>query len=1070
MFWKVFLVTHIIHTLIICGTAAVTEQQHSWDNTASIISVEIICFSVISPTSIQTSFPWQALAYNSAVSIINRQYPRLNVTIKYVTDPNIETCLDMGAAAVYEVSEYYYTRRTSPNVTALIFSDNEQVELNNVAVEWNLFMMTTIQGIEPKLLAKNSNSNWVTSTLLDTNGLQAFLLTILRTFGWSTTTFVLDLSANPWFHITRDIMFAAIRSDMKGAQPYKLDFDSIGKNHTTDEAVPLPVGELHEQLAKLLLHVKNSSRIVIYLGGTRELRILMMEAVKLQMTNGDYVYICAEPYPHPSWGNFTWQWNDDLDEFLEEAWRSVMVLGMAAKELKRLDLVRPYFSEWKQTSTAFYHFPLPDDAEINYSQVMSFEGILLFAKILEEAIEENPMFDFTDGSGIARRFHNRTVDIFTGPVSFNSEGVRMVDVELRDYSRSSKAMVPSLYFNSFDGTVSRLQDVDWPNRQDPPLNQPLCGFSGLGNSDCLAARATTFVVGESVVALLGAIFLGWLLVLVRRRHAHQRLRNRPWFVSPEDVQAPAVVAQVADETKRELRSRARSSAAGLVGRVTFKDREVWAGSVSLPSRPNFDDPRLLHLCDTIYACHHENINRLIGIIAKPSLSAFVVIFEAFGEKGSLRDLLTDGAISREFQKSFVQDLIQGVGFIHNSKLRYHGCLTDAHCIIDRHFVLKISKLGHQHLQELCRNDRQQVPAEARPLGELNIWTVALEMVAGQLESHAYSPAAAADICALGVIMFKIFMGSVTPFEREQGELPGQAVHSPLVPDDISDLIVQCCNEEPLRRPTIRAVQMEIFSKLQIRHQDNLMTRTLKRHEIYAKDLELKVGERTRELLEQRRLCDSLLEEMLPRIIVERLRANQDVTPKMFDMVTVYFSDIDGFPAYAVNSSPYDVIFFLNQVYSTLDALIIKFDVYKLETINDSYVVVSGLPIPNGTGHAQAIALMAISFLEGYSATAFRGDTSLRVGMHSGPVAAGVVGHRTPRYCLFGDTVNTASRMESHGEPGRIHVSSKTAEFLQEVPQLRLYSRGTTTIKGKGKMETFWLESNQPSPQVSVLID
>lgn len=163
---------------------------------------------------------------------------------------------------------------------------------------------------------------------------------------------------------------------------------------------------------------------------------------------------------------------------------------------------------------------------------------------------------------------------------------------------------------------------------------------------------------------------------------------------------------------------------------------------------------------------------------------------------------------------------------------------------------------------------------------------------------------------------------------------------------------------------------------------------------------------------------------------------------------------------SAESTPLQVVNFLNDLYTVFDRIIKGYDVYKVETIGDAYMVVSGLPINNGDRHVGEIASMSLDLLYAVRQhkIAHRPNETLklRIGMHTGPVVAGVVGLTMPRYCLFGDTVNTASRMESTGEALRIHISMQCKEALDRLGGYVTESRGAINMKGKGEVVTYWL--------------
>ncbi|EYB91037.1 hypothetical protein Y032_0211g2200 [Ancylostoma ceylanicum] len=242
--------------------------------------------------------------------------------------------------------------------------------------------------------------------------------------------------------------------------------------------------------------------------------------------------------------------------------------------------------------------------------------------------------------------------------------------------------------------------------------------------------------------------------------------------------------------------------------------------------------------------------------------------------------------------------------------------------------------------------------------------------------------------------------------------------------------------------------------------DNLMDYVFNMLETYASNLEAEVEDRTKELVEEKKKSDVLLYRMLPRQVAEKLKLGQSVEPETFDSVTVFFSDVVSFTKIAGRGTPLQVVNLLNDLYTIFDSIIDAHDVYKVETIGDGYLCVSGLPHRNGRDHIREICSMSLEFMKSLAGFKIphlpQERINLRIGAHTGSVVAGVVGLTMPRYCLFGDTVNTASRMESNGKPGMIHLSSDANQLLQLVGGFQTESRGEVIIKGKGVMETYWL--------------
>jgi class 3 adenylate cyclase len=204
----------------------------------------------------------------------------------------------------------------------------------------------------------------------------------------------------------------------------------------------------------------------------------------------------------------------------------------------------------------------------------------------------------------------------------------------------------------------------------------------------------------------------------------------------------------------------------------------------------------------------------------------------------------------------------------------------------------------------------------------------------------------------------------------------------------------------------------------------------------------------------RAASERLLLNVLPRPIADRLKLGERVIADAYPDVTVLFADLVGFTPFVAGTTPDRLVQVLDRVFSAFDELAERHGVEKIKTIGDAYMVVGGAPIRR-PGHSEAVADLALDMIaEGERCVAEGLDVRLRIGIDRGPVIAGVIGRRKFIYDLWGDTVNTASRMESHGLPGRIHVTPDVEEGLRDT--FRFERREPMEVKGKGRMATFFL--------------
>ncbi|MFM7216003.1 MAG: adenylate/guanylate cyclase domain-containing protein [Verrucomicrobiota bacterium] len=205
--------------------------------------------------------------------------------------------------------------------------------------------------------------------------------------------------------------------------------------------------------------------------------------------------------------------------------------------------------------------------------------------------------------------------------------------------------------------------------------------------------------------------------------------------------------------------------------------------------------------------------------------------------------------------------------------------------------------------------------------------------------------------------------------------------------------------------------------------------------------------------------ENLLLNILPKAVADRLKQGEQTIANGHATVTVLFADLVGFTELARRTSPADLVSLLNAIFTAFDLLVEKHQLEKIKTIGDSYMLAGGIPL-HRADHAQAVADIALEMIHTLASLNAEKGTHLRVriGINTGPIVAGVIGKRKFTYDLWGDTVNLASRMESSGVPGLVHVSESTFEALKA--EFDLEERGITQVKGIGEVRTYFLRGRR----------
>ncbi|XP_052411406.1 retinal guanylyl cyclase 2-like isoform X3 [Carassius gibelio] len=469
---------------------------------------------------------------------------------------------------------------------------------------------------------------------------------------------------------------------------------------------------------------------------------------------------------------------------------------------------------------------------------------------------------------------------------------------------------------------------------------------------------------------------------------------------------------------------------------------------------------------------HENLNLFLGLFLDTGI--FGIVTEHC-TRGSLEDLLNNEEMRLDwmFKSSLLLDLIRGMKYLHNHGI-IHGRLKSRNCVVDGRFVLKVTDYGFSEILN-CQNI---ILEDTKPEDEF--WTAPEILRDPKLKKKGTY---AADVYSFSIIMQEVIsrcapfcMLDMPPEEiidkvRCPPPLCRPSVSVDEAPLEVIQIMKQAWSEEPDKRPTFEEIFRQ-FKNVNKGKKTNIIDSMLRMLEQYSSNLEDLIRERTEELEVERQKTDALLAQMLPKSVALALKTGKPVKPEHFSEATLYFSDIVGFTTISALSEPIEVVDLLNDLYTLFDGIIAIHDVYKVETIGDAYMVASGVPNRNGNRHAAEMANMSLDILHCIGTFQMRHmpdvKVKIRIGLHSGPVVAGVVGLKMPRYCLFGDTVNTASRMESTGLPYRIHVNQSTVDVLNSLKLgYKIDVRGRTELKGKGVEETYWLVGrdgfNKPLP-------
>ena len=395
--------------------------------------------------------------------------------------------------------------------------------------------------------------------------------------------------------------------------------------------------------------------------------------------------------------------------------------------------------------------------------------------------------------------------------------------------------------------------------------------------------------------------------------------------------------------------------------------------------------------------------------------------------------------------SWLSDIATGMAFLHqHTPPVIHRDLKPKNVLIDEKFTAKVADFGLSIY-------------EGSSAGDSTAGTVrymAPEVLGG-------SPAlAASDVYSFSIVVWEVFQNSAAYPGMSADEIAAGVRKDCLRPEPtplamggkMASLMHECWATNPARRPGF----MEVRDRLSEMTATSTSLADRMQGNGTARD-------------------EQLLFKMLPVHVAVALRDGQPTPPERFECVTILFSDIVQYTAISSRLAPEEVMDMLNRLYERFDELVAKYELFKVETVGDAYMIAGGLQQHEGDDHADRILKYAEEAVAAARETAILpgadgvpdpdfvlegsdGYIDIRVGVHSGPIVASVIGDLKPRYALFGDTINVAARMETNSMKGRVQATKQTVQMLRRPGEHTVEKRGEIDVKGKGKMTTFFVSA------------
>jgi guanylate cyclase len=744
---------------------------------------------------------------------------------------------------------------------------------------------------------------------------------------------------------------------------------------------------------KFIQNTKNRTRIYVFLGTAPSLVDLMITMQTAQLfENGEYVVIYVDTNTYSAKDAHKYLWkpavlnkypNCDRNDFsgLIKRGRSLFVVVPTAPSQNYdqfSEQVRLYNSKEPfnfETSSRLKEF----ETYVSIYAAYLYDSFKLYANALHKLLSEQTFLNdqiidqiASNGTKIVETIIKmKTYKSITGATmklddNGDSEGnfsvlaFQQVTNNKHVYGNfaCSYQMRPvGQFFQQWDDfpeyKIYTNTQIIWAG-SDKPNDEPSCGFN---NELCPKPNThLNSIIAAGVLAIL--LFCAGVITMsiYRKWKIEQEIEGLLWKIDRNEIHSYFERDIVSSPSRLSLISASVTSYESRGGLQVFATTAQYRGVVVRIKELTFSRKKdisrdVMKEMRLLRELRHDNINSFIGACVEPTSLLLVTDYCA---KGSLYDIIEneDIKLDKMFIASLVHDLIKGMLYIHNSMLVCHGNLKSSNCVVTSRWVLQVTDFGLAEMRHCAENDSIGEHQYYRSL----FWK-APEILRN---SSAYSRGTQkGDVYAFAIILYEI-LGRRGPFgttgyePRDIIELvkrvpaEGEECFRPDVDllldceigcdDYVIHCMKDCWAESPESRPDFAAIRSRL-KRMKDGKNKNIMDQMMDMMVTYANNLEEIVLERTRLLYEEKMKTEDLLHRMLPKPVAERLTSGSGVEPESFDLVTIYFSDIVGFTAMSAESTPLQVVNFLNDLYTVFDRIIKGYDVYKVETIGDAYMVV-----------------------------------------------------------------------------------------------------------------------------------